>query len=60
MAAGVRSIISTPRALSFAAVLGMHVGAGGVEGDLHAVGQHVGSRPSTPSAVVLMPISRPA
>jgi hypothetical protein len=30
--------------VELAAVLGMHVGAGGVEGDLHAVGQHVGQQ----------------
>jgi hypothetical protein len=30
--------------IELAAVLGMHVGAGGVEGDLHAVGQHVGQQ----------------
>jgi hypothetical protein len=44
--------------VELAAVLGVHIGAGGVEGDLDAVFHDVGNRPSTPSAVVLRPISR--
>jgi hypothetical protein len=44
MAAGVRSIISAPFGVDLARVLGVHVGAGGVEDDLHAVGLHVRAR----------------
>jgi hypothetical protein len=58
MAAGVRSIIITPSALSLRAVLGVHIGAGGVEGDLHAVGQHVRQQAVDALGGGLEPISR--